>query len=95
MAGELHPERAHGAEPRGVVRGRITIVQEDRIRLMDAVGRGYLFTVGKRVAPTPALERWRDTGLRVDVEYHGQPDAGAVASRVTPAVELEPGRETE
>src|SRR5690606_37034356 len=44
----------------GVVEGRITIVQDDRIRLLDETGRGYLFVVKKRRASLAELERWRD-----------------------------------
>lgn len=59
--------------------GRIVIVQEDRIRLVDESGRGYLFVVRRRGASQDALERWRDAGESVEVEYTGQPDRGAVA----------------
>jgi hypothetical protein len=65
------------------VRGVVTVVQEDRFRLVDDVGRGYLFTLGKRSGTTPAAVRgWRDAGVQVLVEYVGAPDMGAVASRV-------------
>lgn len=63
----------------GVVEGRITIVQDDRIRLLDETGRGYLFVVKKRRASLAELERWRDAGAVVRVRYVGQPDAGALA----------------
>lgn len=59
--------------------GRIVIVQEDRIRLVDGDGRGYLFVVHKRSVSPETLEHWRDAGERVEVEYSGRPDRGAVA----------------
>ncbi len=77
--------RAHGESPEGVIVGRITIVQEDRIRVMDAAGRGYLFTVAPRRASARQLEAWRDAGTRLTVEYRGQPDAGAVATSLRAA----------
>lgn len=64
--------------------GRITIVQEDRIRVMADDGRGYLFVVRKRVASLDELERWRDLGIPVRVRYTGIPDAVAVADAVAP-----------
>jgi hypothetical protein len=64
------------------VEGRITIVQEDRIRVVNDAGRGYLLTVGKRLASLRTLERWRDTGARVRVRYSGVPDAGARVERI-------------
>ena len=72
----------------GEVVGRITIVQEDRIRVVDDAGRGYLFVVRKRAAPIASLEAWRDRCIPVRVRYDGVPDAGALADRVDP---LEPG----
>ncbi len=80
MSGE--GERGMDGEGEAVVSGRITIVQEDRIRVVDEVGRGYLFTVGKRRASTAQLERWRDGAVRLRVRYRGVPDAGAVATGV-------------
>jgi hypothetical protein len=64
------------------VEGQITIVQEDRIRVVDDAGRGYLFTLGKRRASLRELERWRDSGRRVRVRYSGVPDAGARVERI-------------
>jgi hypothetical protein len=65
-----------------VVEGRITIVQEDRIRVVNDAGRGYLLTMGKRLASLRQLERWRDSGARVRVRYSGVPDAGARVERI-------------
>lgn len=73
------------ARERGEVRGRITIVQEDRIRVVDDLGRGYLFVVEKRAAGAERLERWRDERRPVRVRYRGVPDAGAIAERIEEA----------
>lgn len=83
----MAPKRRYEAPPplppsEGRVEGRITIVQEDRFRVVDPDGRGYLFTAGKGVASLDQLERWRDEGRRIQVAYEGVPDLGAVATRV-------------
>lgn len=59
--------------------GRIVIVQEDRIRVVDASGRGYLFVVRKGAAEPETLELWRDRGDPIEVRFEGRPDRGAVA----------------
>lgn len=65
------------------VYGRITILQDDRIRVEeDGGGRGYLFVVRKRAASLDELEQWRDGRVRVRVRYVGEPDAGAIAEEV-------------
>ena len=64
--------------------GRITIVQEDRIRLVDDEERGYLLTVKRQRASLGDLERWRDSGTKLRVRFTGVPDAGAVVERITP-----------
>ncbi len=69
----------------GRVEGRITIVQEDRFRLMDAAGRGYLFVTRKRAASLEDLEAWREGAVQVTVDYFGVPDVGALARRIHPA----------
>lgn len=66
----------------GRVTGRISIVQESRFRLVDATGRGYLFIAHRRAASLDELERWRDEGTVVAVDYDGVPDIGAVARSV-------------
>lgn len=69
---------------RAEVVGRITVVQEDRIRVVDTDGRGYLFIVQKRRAAHDDLARWRDRGTWLQVRYRGMPDAGAVATSLRP-----------
>lgn len=76
------PRPAPRVAPRHEVRGRITVVQDDRIRVVDAAGRGYLFIVKPRRASLAALERWRDARTEVLVRYVGVPDAGARAERI-------------
>lgn len=60
--------------------GRITIVQEDRIRVLGDDGRGYLLVVTPGAASTRQLEEWRDLGTRLEVRYAGEPDAGGRAT---------------
>lgn len=66
----------------GIVSGVITIVQEDRFRLVDDAGRGYLFVTRARAAAQKDLERWRDGGIAVVVRYYGVPDVGALAREI-------------
>ena len=85
----MSPKRRYSAPPpppprEGTVRGVITIVQEDRFRLMDGDGRGYLFTARKRSASMKDLERWCEEGRRVSVRFSGVPDSGALAERIRP-----------
>jgi hypothetical protein len=71
---------------RGHLRGVVTLVQEDRFRLEDDLGRGYLFTLGRgNGVGLRQLHAWCDDGLTVEVEYHGAPDLGAVAERLRSA----------
>ena len=65
-------------------RGKITIAQEDRIRVVDREGRGYLFVVRRGRASLRDLERWRDEGIELRVRYRGVPDAGATAELIEP-----------
>lgn len=60
--------------------GRIIIVQEDRIRVVDDEGRAYLFIVRKKAAEPETLALWRDREVRIEIEYEGAPDRGAVAN---------------
>jgi hypothetical protein len=64
------------------VEGVITIVQEDRIRVVDDSGRGYLFRVAKRRASASELEAWRDGRVPVRVRFRGTPDVNARAERI-------------
>jgi hypothetical protein len=64
-------------------RGVITIVQEDRLRLMTEDGRGLLLVLSRSAAVDGgSVERLQREGAPVSVEYDGDPDHGAVATRV-------------
>jgi hypothetical protein len=86
----MKEKQRHGAIPRrmdlpdrGRLHGTITLVQEDRFRLQDSVGRGYMFTLGRgNGVSLRQLHAWCDLRLAVEVEYRGAPDLGAVAVRV-------------
>jgi hypothetical protein len=68
---------------RGHLRGVITLVQEDRFRLEDDLGRGYLFTLGRgNGIGLSTIHAWCDNRASVDVEYRGAPDQGALAVRM-------------
>ena len=68
---------------RGQLRGVVTLVQEDRFRLEDDLGRGYLFTLGRgNGISLRQLHTWCERGAAVEVEYRGAPDLGAVAVRL-------------
>ena len=76
----------HGALPRtnlptyGRITGTITLVQEDRFRLEDAQGRGYLFTLGRGLGiGLQRLQQWTARRAQLEVDYDGTPDLGAVA----------------
>ena len=66
----------------GRLRGVVTLVQEDRFRLVDELGRGYLLTLGRwNGVGLEELHTWCDQQSVVEVEYTGAPDLGAVAVR--------------
>jgi hypothetical protein len=68
---------------RGRLRGVITLVQEDRFRLVDDLGRGYIFTLGRgNGVSLRQLHGWCDYQAAVAVDYRGAPDLGAVAVSV-------------
>ncbi len=66
------------------VSGRITIVQEQRFRLVNGDGRGYLFTLARDADVDAAhLRRLRDANTSVIVEYEGEPNLeSGIARRV-------------
>ena len=67
------------------VTGLITLRQEDRFRLEDDQGVGYLFTLKQNFRiSTNDIEGWSRTATRVAVRYRGTPDMGAVALEVRP-----------
>ncbi len=77
-----------GVPTHGRVRGVITIVQEDRFRLEDTEGHGYLMTLGRHArASIGNIHEWCVTKTPVVVRFRGAPDLGAVATDVEPHAE--------
>ena len=67
------------------ISGQITIVQEQRFRLIADDGRGFLFTLADGASAIENLSQWQATGVRVDVEYSGEANvATGVAHAVRP-----------
>jgi hypothetical protein len=65
------------------LQGIVTLVQEDRFRLVDDQGRGYLFTLGRgNGVGLRELHLWCAERTPLEVEYRGAPDLGAVALRL-------------
>lgn len=80
---EPTPAQRAGLAEAGEVVGVVTLVQEDRFRIQDDRGRGYLFTLWHASGVSPGLlHGWSGRGARVAVEYRGAPDLGAVAVRL-------------
>ena len=75
--------RRAGLPVRGSARGVITLIQEQRFRVEDSLGRGYLFTLGKAAgASTSDLYTWSGQKVPVTVDFEGPPDLGAIAVNV-------------
>jgi hypothetical protein len=69
------------------ISGQVTTVQEQRFRLIAEDGRGFLFTLSDGSSAIKNLSRWQATGLKVDVEYTGEPNVvTGVAHAVKPHV---------
>ena len=65
------------------VAGVVTLMQEDRFRIETPDGVGMLFTLGMHAnRKTADLARLVGSGRPVRVVYRGEPDLGAVATRV-------------
>jgi hypothetical protein len=70
--------------PTATVTGIVTITQEDRLRVLDESGRGYLFVLGKRIwVSSRHLASLARERRRVTVTFVGEPDMGAVVTRLT------------
>lgn len=83
MKGNLLMAHRAGLPSSGTVQGVITIIQEDRFRIEDGLGRGYLFTLGRRAgASVRELHAWNEQRAVVTVIYEGPPDLGAIAVSV-------------
>lgn len=60
---------------RHTVQGKISIVQEERFRLVTGDSQVLLLTLAERAPLEIAdLERFRDEGTKVEVEYEGEPN---------------------
>lgn len=63
--------------------GMVTLMQEDRFRIETPDGVGMLFTLGMHANRTSdEIARFVGTGRLVRVVYRGEPDLGAIATRV-------------
>jgi hypothetical protein len=61
-----------------VVQGRISIVQEQRFRLVTDDGRGLLLTLAESAPLEDSdLRRFHREGARVRVEYAGEPNVNS------------------
>jgi hypothetical protein len=71
----------------GTVSGHITIVQEDRFRLVTDDGQGFLFTLSAHGSTTPAdLLRFLHAGTHLEIEYSGIPGLeNCVVRKVRPS----------
>ncbi len=63
-------------------RGTIVLAQEDRFRLQTPDGRSLLFVLGDGVG-LGELTSLAEAGRPVVVCYRGEPEAGAVATRIS------------
>lgn len=83
ISGDEQVASKAGLPTHGCVRGVITLLQEDRFRVEDADGHGYLFTLGWEAGITVEdLSMFSEEKTPVTVEYQGSPDLGGVANRV-------------
>jgi hypothetical protein len=69
---------------RHVVLGKISIVQEERFRLVDGDGRALLLTMAASVPlEISDLQHFEREGTEVEVEYSGEPNVtSGVAQRI-------------
>jgi len=67
-------------------KGHIILVQEDRFRMVDDLGRGYLFTLSHKARTGEKdLRDWHNSNMNVIVRYSGDPNlATGVAHEVEP-----------
>ncbi len=75
------------ANTRSKLKGRIILVQEDRFRVVEEKGRGYLFTLSRKSGiGQEELQRYLKAGATVILEYEGEPNmASGIALTVEPA----------
>lgn len=64
------------------VSGHITVVQEERFRLVTDTGQGLLLTLSNHAGlDADDLCRFRDAGTRVVVRYDGEPNLESAVAR--------------
>ncbi len=65
-----------------VIDGHITILEEERFRLLTKDGRGLLFTLAHNAgSDATQLAHYRDARTRVQVAYEGEPDLASGVAR--------------
>ena len=81
------------AAGRKTLRGHLSILQDDRFRLIGETGRSFLFTLAHNASISDAeLRRFYRLRVPVTVEYEGEPDmASGIAHSVRPAGQGSPG----
>ncbi len=74
------------ASQRRHLTGRIILVQEDRFRIVDGTGRGYLLGISYKAGlGQEDLERFHEADAQVRVEYTGEPNlASGIAHNIEP-----------
>jgi len=70
-----------------VLAGYVTVVQEQRFRLLTDNGRACLFTLGRKSSLQPAaLRRIQKSRSRIWIDYSGEPNtASAVVHEIRSA----------
>jgi hypothetical protein len=67
--------------------GHISLVQEERFRLITDDGRGFLFTLGRKADVQVAdLQKLRESHAPVRVEYRGEPNTTSGVAEVVETV---------
>jgi hypothetical protein len=69
-----------------VLIGHITVVQEERFRIVTEDGRGFLLTLGRDADVTDAeLKQFQRNQIRMRIEYDGKPNtASGLAQKIQP-----------
>ena len=68
------------------ITGRIILVQEERFRMVDDSGRGYLFDLSHSSRTrSEDLVNWKNRNTQVFVEFEGTPNfSSGIAHRIEP-----------
>lgn len=71
---------SNGKQQRRIARGHITLVQEERFRLLAESERSLLFTLSHKANVGAAeLRRFKELATPVQVEYAGEPGLESAA----------------